>query len=219
MNDNQTGATAASSKPILIAVTGGIGSGKSVVCRILASLGYQIYDCDSRAKKLMEESDSIKETLKREITPEAVNPDGSINRRAIADVVFSDPGKLAILDRAVHSAVTADILRWRDNASSATPAPDLLFVETAIPIKSGLYRLVDDIWEVTAPEEVRVARAVSRDNSSEEAVRGRIASQAAESPSLHSAANPAENISCRTLPNDGEAPLLPAILELLALYK
>ncbi|MCM1071899.1 MAG: dephospho-CoA kinase [[Clostridium] fimetarium] len=219
MNDNKTGATAAPSKPLLIAVTGGIGSGKSVVCRILSSLGYQIYDCDSRAKKLMEESDAIKETLKREITPEAVNPDGSINRRAIADVVFSDPGKLAILDSAVHSAVTADILRWRDNAIAATPAADLLFVETAIPIKSGLYRLVDDIWEVTAPEEVRVARAVSRDNSTEEAVRSRIASQKAESPSLRASANPDEGLSCRVISNDGSTPLLPAILELLALYK
>lgn len=70
----------------LIAITGGIGSGKSVVCRILSSLGYPVYDCDSRAKALMEASEDIKATLKREITPSAINPDGTLNRQAIAEV-------------------------------------------------------------------------------------------------------------------------------------
>lgn len=201
----------------LIAVTGGIGSGKSVVCRILSSLGYPVYDCDSRAKALMAASEEIKEVLRGRITPDAVNPDGTLNRAAIAEVVFSNPDKLAILDRTVHAAVNADIAEWRETAGGRTPdaGTALLFIESAIPFKSGLHKIVDDIWEVAAPEEVRVARAVKRDNVSEEAVRKRIASQAAESPAAFATANPSTAPSYRTILNDGASPLLPQILNLI----
>ncbi len=220
MNNSTTlqSAAANANKPLMIAITGGIGSGKSLVCRILLSLGYKVYDCDSRAKKLMDESHSIKKTLVSDITSDAVNSDGTINRRALASVVFSNPAKLAILDKAVHSVVTTDITQWRDSSAEGNPSAGILFVETAIPFKSGLYRMVDDIWEVTAPEMVRVARAISRDNTTMEAIKNRIASQTAESPSHYAAANPEEAITYRTLPNDGTAPLLPAIQSLLAQY-
>lgn len=210
--------------PLLIAVTGGIGSGKSVVCRVLSALGYPVYDCDSRAKEIMDSSDEIKSVISGEISEEAVNPDGSINRPALADAVFGDPAKLAILDRAVHSAVTSDIRAWRaSRAESAVGGSDgirqsLLFVETAIPFKSGLFRMVDDIWEVTASEEIRIARAAARDKVSAESIRRRIASQSAESPSVRAAAEPDSAPGFRTLLNDGSTPLLPAIQRLLSGY-
>lgn len=211
----------------LIAITGGIGSGKSVVCRILSSLGYPVYDCDSRAKALMEASEDIKATLKREITPSAINPDGTLNRQAIAEVVFNDPAKLAILDKTVHSAVKADILAWRDGRSGKhhktvneeKELPDLLFVETAIPFKSGLHRIVDDIWEVTAPEEIRVKRATARDNVPAETIRRRIAAQSNESPTVYSKSSPNKEFSFKTIPNDGSTPLLHSIQQLLATYR
>lgn len=208
--------------PLLIAVTGGIGSGKSVVCRVLSALGYPVYDCDSRAKEIMDSSDEIKSVISGEISEEAVNPDGSINRPALADAVFGDPAKLAILDRAVHSAVTSDIRAWRASYADADlgdgKSQPLLFVETAIPFKSGLFRMVDDIWEVTASEEIRIARAAARDKVSAESVRRRIASQAAESPSVRAAAEPDSAPGFRTLLNDGSTPLLPAIQRLLSGY-
>lgn len=212
-------------RPLIIAVTGGIGSGKSVVCRILSSLGYPVYDCDKRAKAIMDASDRIKSIICDKITPQGVNPDGSLNRAAIAGVVFNDPASLAILDSTVHDEVTADIKAWRasyaktasDDLSDA-PGPGLLFVETAIPFKSGLYRFVDDIWEVTAPEEIRVARASARDNVPPEAIRKRIAAQASESPSSAAKADPASVPGFRTILNDGSTPILPAILRLLSEY-
>ena len=157
----------------LVAITGGIGAGKSVVSRILRAKGYHVYDCDSRARAIMDSDPEIKTRLRTEIHPGAVLPDGTIDRPLVASVVFTDPGRLAALNAIVHRAVRDDIARWR-----ATTGAPLAFIETAILYQSGLDRMVDEIWEVDAPEEIRVARACSRDNTSPEAVRRRIASQA-----------------------------------------
>ncbi len=218
-------------KPLMIAVTGGIGSGKSVVCRILSSLGYPVYDCDSRAKALMDASDEIKAVLVKDITPSAVNPDGSVDRKAVAAEVFSNPTKLAVLERLAHSAVKTDIAEWRDalmakystdlngGGSRELPGPRLFFVETAIPFKSGLHEIVDDMWEVTAPEDIRVARAAARDNADAESIRRRMAAQMAESPSARAAAGTdSPVVGYRTIANDGTTPLLPSILRLLSRY-
>ncbi len=203
---------AKTSAPKLIAVTGGIGSGKSFVCDILAQLGYKVYDCDTRAKALMEADYDIKKALATKITPEAINADGTLNRKAIAKVVFSNPAKLAILDKTVHSAVLSDLLKWKERNSSER----VLFVETAIPFKSNLYRVVDDIWEICAPEEVRVARAVKRDQSTPEAIRARISNQLGESPSVWAEQNP--GFRFHTLVNDGKQPVDNEISKLLETY-
>ena len=121
---------------MLIAVTGGIGAGKSVVCRVLRTMGYPVFDCDSEAKALMDADCDIKRRIAIEIDESAVCC-GNIDRRRLAEIVFADVAKLEILNSIVHGAVRQRIAEWEQ-----TLAGRLLFVETAILFPSGLNRLV-----------------------------------------------------------------------------
>lgn len=155
----------------IIAVTGGIGAGKSVICKILLASGYSIYDCDTRAKHLMDIDDKMKDKLKELISPFAVDSTGNIDRKEISGIVFSDSAKLEILNSIVHEEVRKDICRWREHIKG------LSFIETAIVYQSGIDKMVDEIWEVTAPVDVRIQRVCLRNHISPEEVSKRIASQ------------------------------------------
>lgn len=160
----------------LTAITGGIGSGKSVVSRVLRILGYPVYDCDSAAKSLMDADEEIKRRLIDEIDSLAV-VDGVIDRRRIAEVVFADAEKLAALNAIVHAAVREDIASWVFSQDS-----DRLFVETAILYESGLNRMVDAEWRVESPLELRIERTMRRSALSRSQVEERIAAQIIEAP-------------------------------------
>lgn len=180
----------------LTAITGGIGSGKSVVSRILEAKGWPVYDCDARAKAIMDSDAAIHRRLTAEIHPLAV-VDGVIDRRLIASVVFADPEALGRLNAIVHRAVTADLLAW------AAERP-VAFVETAILYESGLRAHVTDVWEVTAPAELRIERVMARSGLERSEVERRMAAQAAPSLPDH-----------RVIVNDGRSPLLPQVERLL----
>lgn len=186
----------------LIAITGGIGSGKSVVCRILRILGYPVYDCDSRAKALMDADEAIKKRLVKEIDELAV-VDGIIDRKLIASVVFADSTKLAALNSIVHSAVKEDIALW-----VAAQETDLTFVETAILYESGLNLMVDAEWRVESPLELRIEHTMKRSGLSREEVKSRIAAQKTEAP------DSAPPLRLFTISNDEIHALLPQIEEL-----
>ena len=187
----------------LIAITGGIGAGKSVVSRILCATGYEVYDTDREAKRLMDRSADIKRRLCDEISPLAVNADGSIDRQHLASVVFANDAKLNALNAIVHGAVRDDIHRWL----SLPHSRDVIFVETAILYQSRLDRIVDEVWDVIAPEELRIERVMSRNSCTREAVAARIAAQTYTPASPHSIIH--------TITNDGVNPLLPQLLKSL----
>ena len=182
----------------IIAITGGIGAGKSVVSRILTTLGFRVYDCDSRAKVLMDNSSEIKRRIAEEIASEAV-VDDEIRRDVLASVVFSDAEKLRILNSIVHHHVRCDIAETA--ASCGVP---VLFIETAILYESGL----DKVWDVTAPEDIRVERIINRNHCKAEQARARIESQRIIVTDPHPAVH--------TIINDNLTPLLPQILRRLA---
>lgn len=186
----------------LTAITGGIGSGKSVVSDILRVMGYPVYDCDSEAKFIMDGNDDIKNALKEHVSPQAVNSDGSLNRKEISRVVFSDPASLAFLNAIVHGAVLDDLRRWCAGQSCGH-----LFVETAILYQSGLDRLVGDVIEVTAPDDLRILRVMKRSGLDEHEVASRIAAQIIMPDKPH------ERITA--ISNDGYNALLPQITEYL----
>lgn len=188
----------------LIAVTGGIGSGKSVVCRILTASGFQVYNCDERARHIMDTDPQIWAGLCSQIHPQAVK-DGIVDRTLISSIVFSDPDKLEKLNSIVHGAVQTDVLNWYGRRAKER----MLFVETAILYQSGLNRFIDEDWQVTAPEDVRIARVMARNNLSREAVVARICAQKYEIPPS------ARRVSVRTIINDNITPLLPQIEKLL----
>lgn len=187
----------------LIALTGGIGSGKSVVSKILLAMGYPVYDCDSMAKQIMDADLDIHARLCEEIHPQSVVA-GVIDRALISKIVFEDKAALARLNAIVHSAVKADLNRWV--ASRQTSGAKKVFVETAILIQSGLIDRVDDIWEVFAPIDVRIERVKKRNGLSESQIRARIESQKSES---------LEGIAHKTICNSPEDALLPQIVALL----
>lgn len=186
----------------LIAICGGIGSGKSVVSEILRSLGYEVYDCDSRAKQIMDSDPAIHERLCHEIHPQSV-VEGVIDRKLISEVVFGDSEALSRLNGIVHKAVKDNIKLW---ASEGKTQSGVKFIETAIPVSSGMTDMVDDVWEVTAPYRVRVERVKKRNGMSEAQVVSRIKSQ--ESESL-------DAIPHQEIFNSPDCAILPQIHELL----
>ena len=189
-----------SSPRYLIAITGGIGSGKSVVSKILMKLGYPVYDCDSRAKSIMDSSEAIKTALRDEISPDVITADNSIDRKRLSQIVFSDSTKLAKLNGIVHSAVRDDILSWISDKK-------ISFVETAILYESGLDRMVNQVWQVVAPPELRIERVMKRNGMTEQQIRARIEAQDGYEPErLHG--------SIRQIVNDSVEPLIPQILRL-----
>lgn len=186
----------------LIAITGGIGSGKSVISDILRAMGHKVYDCDTRAKALMDTDESIKDDLINLISIDAVRSDRTIDRKLLSEIVFNDPDALSRLNSIVHKAVRADLRRWRDTSSDKT-----VWVETAILYVSRLDREVDEVWEVTAPTELRVQRVMKRNSMSREQVLARISSQSTTAAQLHPLT--------KTIVNDGVEPVLPQLLSLL----
>lgn len=184
----------------IIAITGGIGSGKSVVSAILRKLGYDVYDCDSNAKRLMAESHEIKVEIAAAFGVDVINAEGVIDSRRLAGIVFADATALSRLNGIVHPRVKADIEAWAMSRNRPT-----VFVETAILRESNLHTIVDDEWCVKAPEQVRVARVMLRSGLSEPEVRARIASQG----------NSAQEGGA-VIVNDGIEPILPQIVALLA---
>lgn len=189
---------------MLIAISGGIGSGKSVVSRMVTVLGFDVYDCDSRAKALMDTDLYIKERIRKEIHPECILTDNCINRKRLANIVFNDSAALDRLNQIVHSAVRDDIKKWEGASDNG-----IKFVETAILYQSGLDKMVDMVWEIDAPLDLRIERVMKRNSITREEVLSRIASQDAFTPSvLHH--------KVKQIINDGILPLLPQIEKELA---
>ena len=197
-------------KPVLTAVTGGIGAGKSVVCRMLRCMGFPVYDCDERARAIIAELPALQKDISEKICKDAFREDGSYNRKAVADAVFADEERRRALNALVHAAVFADIIRWRNRHSGHAR----LFVESAILYTSDLWHMVDDAWIVEADEETRIARVMLRSHMTGQSVplspddiRARMAAQAFspdDFPRPYS-----------IIVNDSVTPLLPQVLALL----
>lgn len=183
----------------IIGITGGIGSGKSVVSRILRCLDYYVYDCDIQAKIIMDNSDEIKNKLCEYISKEAVN-NGNINRLLISKIVFEDKNKLAKLNEIVHQSVLSDIKEKSANY-------EYFFFETAILYQSGFDKICNSVWEVTAPLETRIKRVMDRNAFQRKQVIDRINSQS------YTTNTPHKNVV--QILNDDLNPILPAILSLL----
>lgn len=159
---------------ITLGITGGIGSGKSIVSHVLQTLGIPVYDSDSRAKWLNDHSPIIRKGLTDLIGSEVY--DGECLRRdRLAAAIFASHNLLRQVNAIIHPEVKNDFLRWRASCPS-----DLSGLESAILHSSGFHTLCDSIIRVDAPEEIRIERATARDGASAEAIRKRIQSQRAE---------------------------------------
>lgn len=159
-------------KPIIIGVTGGIGSGKSYICRIISSLGFPVYNCDAEAKKLMNTNKHIINSLKQLIGENSYDSEGNLNKPIIAQFLFANEENAHKINSVVHPVVKEDFRSW----ASAQNA-DLIFMESAILFESGFNDVVDNVITITAPPETRIERTIRRDNTTREQVIARMNQQ------------------------------------------
>lgn len=185
-----------------IGITGGIGSGKTTVCRIFASLGVPIYYADERAKWLMVNDTDLIRSIKELFGEEAYLPDGQLNRRHLSDLIFSEPQKREQMNALVHPAVWRDGEQW----NAAFSDQPYTLKEAALIFESGGYRQLDKVIVVTAPEEIRIDRVVQRDQVDAAAVQARISAQMPESEKVARADF--------VINNDGRHFLIPQVLEI-----
>lgn len=163
---------------MIIGLTGGIGSGKSAIARGLYQMGYTIYDTDSQAKRIMEQDPNVISRIKALLGEDCYDADNHYLSSIVADKVFSQPDLLTRLNAIVHPAVQADIEQRHEALNQSRPMP--LIVESAILLESGLYRICDKVIAVTAPEEIRIERAMQRDHSTLCKIHARMRAQATD---------------------------------------
>ncbi len=150
-----------------VGITGGIGSGKSIISKVFSSLGVGIYDADTRAKWLMSNDEKLKAGIISNFGEQAYTNNGELNRAYLGSVVFSDPEKTKTINSLVHPRVGSDFENWIKNQSG-----NYIVKEAALLIESGSYKQLDKLILVTAPIDLRIKRVLKRDpQRTEETVR------------------------------------------------
>lgn len=162
-----------------IGITGGIGSGKTIVCEIFKTLGVKIYNADQRAKYLLDHDTELKKRI-IEVFGTEIYIHGIANRKLLAKRVFSNSEALNTLNSIIHPAVSVDFDNWlRQNHNEP-----YILKEAAILFESGASKQLDFVVMVYAPKELRLKRVISRDNADPEAVLSRMKNQMAEEEKL-----------------------------------
>ena len=149
---------------IKVGITGGIGSGKTMVCKVFELLGISVYYSDEESKKILDNDIKVKEQIIKTFGNEILNVGGNIDRKKLSAAVFGDKEKLTLLNGIVHPSVTKHFEEWVKMHSS----DKYILKEAAILFESGANRLVDKVITVTAPVSLKIQRAMQRDNISEE---------------------------------------------------
>jgi dephospho-CoA kinase len=166
-------------RPVLVGLTGGIGSGKSTIAKIFNSLGIKVYNSDVEAKKIVNTDTQTIELIKQTFGTDIYNTTG-LNSSKMAQLVFNNKAALEKLNAIVHPKVKEHFEYW----ITLNQTDKILIKEAAILIESGAYKGLDKIVIVTAPEELRLNRVVLRDNSNEDDVRKRISAQMSDEERL-----------------------------------
>lgn len=160
-------------RKIKLAITGGIGSGKSYIARQMSALlGIPVYDSDANAKRLNEESPVIRRGLMDMVGSEVYDASGHLDKALLASFLFASGENARRVNALVHPVVREDFLRWADRQEAPVVA-----IETALLAESGIDRVVDKIIRVDAPMETRIARAMQRDGATRSQIEARIARQ------------------------------------------
>ncbi len=156
-----------------VGVTGGIGSGKSMVCRIFEIIGTPVYNADQRAKELQEESKDVKDQIEQRFGASIYDKVGCLRKKRLADIVFNDEEALQDLNAIVHPAVAEDFKGWIKNYSEKS----YIVKEAALIFEAGSDRQLDKVITVSAPRSLRIHRIKKRDEVSEQAVKNRMKRQ------------------------------------------
>ena len=186
-----------------IGITGGIGSGKSVVCRLLQLMGVPVYSSDDETKRLMVRDEVIRAGLISLLGPEAYQGE-ALNKPLIAKYLFASADHAATINALIHPRVKQDFRRWvADHAGHPVVA-----IESAILVEAGFTDVVDSVVLVTAPLETRIRRAMQRDAASRQQIEQRVERQMADEARSRTAHH--------VIQNDDFVPLIPQVLALIA---
>lgn len=184
-----------------VGITGGIGSGKTTVCKLIEALGYPVYYADVEAKKIIETDSDVILAISN-LFGNDIYSSGKLDRQRLASLVFNNKELLAKLNGIVHPAVARHFQVWANRFSSP-----IIFKEAAILFESGLHKLLDKTILVVAPEQVRLQRVIDRDNISVDNVKSRMANQATQDELV--------KLADYLINNDGKELVLPQLLGII----
>lgn len=186
---------------IKVGITGGIGSGKSTVCKIFKLLGVPVFEADTEAKNLMDSNKEIMSELINLFGSEIYMKDGGVDRKKLADIIFNDDIQLKKVNKIIHPFVRNTFINWIKNQNSA-----YIIHEAAILFESGFYKMMDFNILISAPEEMRIERVVRRDKISPERVKERIQKQWTDEEK--------RRLTDVEIKNDNSALIIPQIIEI-----
>jgi len=185
----------------VIGITGGIGSGKSTVCKVFKLLGVPVFEADIVAGKLINSNSEIRNELVQLFGNDIYSADKKLNRKKLAELIFNSDVLLEKVNSIVHPAVRNEFLNWLKQQK-----PAYVIHEAAILFESGFYKMMDFTILVSASEELRVERVMMRDNISSEQVIARMAKQWPDSEK--------RKLATFELVNDNKNLLIPQIIEI-----
>lgn len=186
--------------PLRIGITGGIGSGKTLVCSVFRLIGAEIFEADRVTKDLYSIDDNVKRQLVKLFGPEIYTPEGTLKRQRLAAIIFSDRVALEKVGNIVHPLVREKFEIWMQQKTGC-----YVLHEAAILFESGFYKLMDANILVSAPEELRVQRVMDRDQLSREEVLIRMQNQYPEEECL--------KLADFVIRNDGSEFIIRQVLE------
>lgn len=184
-----------------VGITGGIGSGKSIVCRVFETLGIPVFDADAAARQIMNEDKEVRAAIIELLGKGAYQDGGKLDREYVATAVYGNPEKLASLNAIVHPATIAFGARWL--AAQQTP---YAIKEAAIFFESGSNKDMDVMIGVSAPVDLRLYRAMARANASEAKVRSIMENQMSEEEKM--------SLCDYVIVNNDLTPVLAQVLEI-----
>lgn len=187
---------------IKIGITGGIGSGKSVVSELFRLHGIPLYNADREAKKLNDSSPYIRAQLTQQIGEDLYIND-KLDRKKLASIIFHDSSKLAIVNSIIHPELARHFTEW---CRMREHCP-MVILDAALLIEAGFHQFVDKVVMVQAPEELRIARVIKRDRSARNEVEARMNSQLPEEEKIKYA----DYVIC----NDNRHSLIKQVSELM----
>ena len=158
---------------ISIAITGGIGSGKSYVSNLLEERGIPIYNADNESKRLTVCDEEIRKGLVALVGEQVYFDDGTLNKSLLAAYLFASSVHATKVNAIIHPRVKADFRRWLEEHTDC----EIVGLESAILYESGFDDVVDAVVAVYAPESLRLERAMKRDGATEAQIRARMSAQ------------------------------------------
>lgn len=188
--------------PYQVGITGGIGSGKSTVAKIFSALGVPVYDSDNHARSIMNTDAVLIEQIKNNFGNDAYDASGNLNRKFLAENVFAFPDRLEKLNGLVHPRVGEGFNQWAMNQT----ARQYVLKEAALLFETGSAKQLNKVIVVTAPEELRIKRVMSRDGRSEAETKRIIQRQWAEEKKI--------SLADFIIQNDESCALIPQVLKI-----